>query len=134
MKMPKKIVCPYCGSIAVLRDGEYVYGNRAKGEKLYVCSNYPECNAYVGVHKGTNIPLGTLANAEHRNKRIKAHKLFDSIRKNNLMTKKEAYRWMEYFMGLPKNEGHIANFSDYRCDELMNKCKEFLSNNNISVA
>ncbi len=134
MKKPKKIVCPYCGSIAVLRDGEYVYSGRAKGEKLYVCSMYPECNAYVGVHKGTNIPLGTLANSELRNKRIRAHKLFDSIWKNKLMSKKEAYRWMEYSMGLIKSDAHIAKFSDYRCEELMKKCKEFLSNNHISVA
>ncbi len=133
MKKTKGIICPYCGGTAVLRDGKYVYGDRARGEKLYVCSNYPECDAYVGVHEGTNIPLGTLAKAELRNKRIRAHRLFDSIWKNNLMTKKEAYRWMEYFMGLGRDEGHIAYFSDYRCEELMKKSREFLKNNNIKI-
>ncbi len=134
MKRIKKIVCPYCGSVAVLRDGKYVYGDRTKGERLYVCSNYPNCDSYVGVHKGTSIPLGMLANSELRNKRIRAHKLFDSIWKNKLMSKKEAYRWMEYFMGVSENDAHIGKFSDYRCEELMKKCKEILSNNHIGVA
>ena len=133
MKKSRKITCPYCGAVAILRDGKYVYGDRAKGEKLYVCKNYPHCDSYVGVHPGTNIPMGTLANAELRNKRIRAHKLFDCIWKNNLMTRKEAYRWMEYFMGIPKNSGHIAKFSDYRCQMLMDKCREVLLNNHIEL-
>ncbi len=95
MKRTKNTICPYCGSIAIFRDGKYVYGDSSKGEKLYVCSNYPACDSYVGVHKGTSLPLGTLANSELRNKRIRAHKLFDSIWKNKLMSKKEAYRWIE---------------------------------------
>ena len=133
MKRAMKVTCPYCGGMAVLREGKYVYGDRSRGERLYVCCNYPKCDSYVGVHEGTNTPMGTLANAELRNKRIRAHKLFDSIWKNNLMTKKEAYRWMEYFMGLPKDEGHIAKCSDYRCEELMKKCRECLENNNIEI-
>ena len=48
----KQIRCPYCGSIAILRDASYVYGNKAKDGKLYVCSHFPQCNSYVGVHPG----------------------------------------------------------------------------------
>ena len=44
----KQIRCPYCGSIAILRDASYVYGNKAKDGKLYVCSHFPQCNSYVG--------------------------------------------------------------------------------------
>lgn len=133
MKRNRKITCPYCGASAVLREGSYVYGERSKGERLYVCANYPKCDSYVGVHCGTNQPLGTLADAELRNKRIRAHKLFDQIWKNNLMTRKEAYRWMEYVMCIPRNTGHIANFSDYRCELLMDKCREPLINNHIKL-
>lgn len=127
----KKIICPYCGAKAIMREGSYVYGDRAIKEFLYVCSNYPKCDSYVGVHTKSKKPLGSLADAELRNKRIRTHKLFDQIWKNDIMTRKEAYRWLEYFMGLPKNEGHIANFSDYRCELLMDKCKQVLKNNNI---
>ena len=133
MKKKKQITCPYCGGVAVLREGTYVYGERSKVEKLYVCSNYPECDSYVGVHRGTIVPLGTMADGNLRNKRIRTHKLFDQIWKSNLMTRKEAYRWMEYVMGIPKNTGHIANFSDYRCDFLMDKCRQTLENNHIEL-
>lgn len=130
----KRIKCPYCGSIAVLRDDKYVYGERAKGEWLYVCANYPECDAYVSTHKGTKIPKGSLANGDLRNKRIRAHKVFELIWKKNIMTKKEAYRWLEYFMGLQRDEGHIGKFSDYRCNLLMSKTKEVLKNNHIEMS
>lgn len=132
-KKVKRITCPYCGATAVLREDKYVHGDRAKGEWLYVCSNYPQCDAYVSTHKGTKIPRGSLAKGELRNKRIRAHKIFDLIWKENIMSKKEAYRWMEYFMGLPKDEGHIGFFSDYRCDQLMTKTKELLRNNHIEI-
>ena len=79
-KMKKKpIRCPYCGGTAVLRDASYVYGGESGHKHLYVCQHYPECNAYVGVHEGTLIPLGTLADRELRNKRIRAHQTFDRI-------------------------------------------------------
>lgn len=133
MKKQSRITCPYCGRTAVLQKGSYVYGDKAKEEYLYVCSNYPACNSYVGVHAGTKIPKGTLANPELRNKRIRTHKVFDLLWKKNVMSKKEAYRWMEYKMGLPKNTGHIANFSDYRCEELMRICKNVQKNNHIEM-
>ena len=132
-KKIKKVTCPYCGAKAVLRDDSYVYGDRGKGEWLYVCSNYPECDSYVSTHKGTQIPRGTLAKGDLRNKRIKAHKVLELLWKKKIMSKKEAYRWVEYFMGLEKDEGHIGFFSDYRCDLLMVKVKELLKNNHIDV-
>lgn len=133
MKKQKRITCPYCGAHAVLQKGSFVYGDREKEEYLYVCSNYPACDSYVGVHAGTKKPKGTLANAELRNKRIKTHKIFDQVWKSNLMTKKEAYRWMTYVMGLSFEMGHIGKFSEYRCDELMRICKDVLTNNNIEL-
>lgn len=133
MKKQSRITCPYCGRTAVLQKGSYVYGDKSKEEYLYVCANYPACNSYVGVHAGTKIPKGTLANPELRKKRIKTHKIFDLLWKKNLMSKKEAYRWMEYKMGLERNTGHIANFSDYRCEELMSICKGVLKNNHIEI-
>lgn len=133
MKKQKRITCPYCGAQAVLQEGSYVYGEKSKERYLYVCINYPKCDSYVGVHDGTKIPKGSLVDSELRNKRIKAHRVFDLLWKYKLMSKKEAYRWMEYVMGLPKNTGHIANFSYYRCDELIKVCKDFLRNNHIEL-
>ena len=52
--------CPYCGSTVVYRSADGIYHENKKGTMLYVCSNFPECNAYVRVHAGTNIPVGSL--------------------------------------------------------------------------
>ena len=59
----KAPVCPYCGRVSVLRPAEYVHGekNLNPGENLYVCSGYPECDAYVGVVRGSRKAKGTLA-------------------------------------------------------------------------
>lgn len=62
----KIIRCPYCGGTAILRDASFVYGTHSHGGQVYVCSHYPSCNSYVGVHPGTKIPKGTLANRELR--------------------------------------------------------------------
>ena len=78
MKKPKIIRCPYCGGTAILRDASFVYGTHSHGGQVYVCSHYPSCNSYVGVHPGTKIPKGTLANRELRQKRIQAHRIFRS--------------------------------------------------------
>ena len=87
--MKKQIIrCPYCGSPAILRDTSYVHGKNAWEGKLYVCSRYPVCNSYVSVHPGTTRPKGTLANKSLRKKRIRAHRIFDQIWKQGILSKK----------------------------------------------
>lgn len=76
--MPKPgPICPYCTLPSVLRDQGDVYGPRYAGRgNLWVCCNYPDCDAYVGVSTGPEpIPTGTLANAELRRlrKRLRSH-------------------------------------------------------------
>jgi ssDNA-binding Zn-finger/Zn-ribbon topoisomerase 1 len=72
----EKLYCPYCGGLAVLRPAEYVYGERNLNPDnyLYVCSGYPSCDSYIGVHKKSMRPMGTLANGDLRHKRIEAHR------------------------------------------------------------
>ena len=123
-----KIICPYCGAAAVLRDASYVYGEGAMVDKLYVCSRYPTCDSYVGVFRNTDYPKGTLANSELRNKRIRTHRLFDEIWKQGIMTRGQTYQWMQYKFSLTKQQAHIGYFSDYMCEELMEACKEVLQN------
>ena len=56
----QRMRCPYCGSPVVLRSADGIYRENSQGAMLYVCSRYPECDAYVKVHPGTNIPMGSL--------------------------------------------------------------------------
>ena len=53
--------CPYCGSPVELRSADGIYQDNRRGTWLYVCRNYPQCDAYVRVHAGTDIPVGTMA-------------------------------------------------------------------------
>ena len=105
MKQKKSIRCPYCGGTAILRDASFVYGEKSYGGKVYVCSNYPRCDAYVGVHPGTRIPKGTLADQELRKKRMLAHQIFDQI-------------WLR----------GIGMFGNYMCDQVIRESKKLLAN------
>ncbi|MCQ5059266.1 zinc-finger-containing protein [Agathobacter rectalis] len=133
IKQPE-VKCPYCGRMAVLRDASYVYKENALDKYLYICSGYPECDAYVGVHAGSLRPKGSLANGDLRHKRIETHRLFDAIWKNGIFSRKEAYRWMQDTFSLNSSQAHIGQFSDYRCDCLMNECRKVLQNNHVRTA
>jgi len=125
--------CPYCGRPAVLRKASYVYKEADENKLLYVCTGYPKCDAYVSVHEGTLKPKGTLANGDLRHKRIETHRLFDAIWKNGILSRKDAYRWMQDIFCLSREQAHIGEFSDYRCDCLISECRKVLRNNNVAV-
>lgn len=113
--------CPFCNSgIAYLKDNAILYGGRSFGNS-YICQNYPKCDTYVGTHRGTNKPLGTLANAELRELRKKCHIKFDPIWECGKMKRKEAYRWLAKVMNL--QEVHIAEFSKEQCKIFMENLK-----------
>ena len=133
MKPKKKTIrCPYCGGTAVLRDAAYVYGTNPHGEQLYVCQHYPSCDAYVGVHKGTQTPKGTLADGDLRNLRIRAHRMFDMIWKNGILTRKNAYRWIQDKFSLRSDQAHIGNFSEYK--SISAQLRAFTDKNRCSTA
>lgn len=69
------IKCPYCGSQAFLRPASVVFGEKATDPTApyYVCAHYPACDSYVSAHRASHMPMGTLADAALRHKRIEAH-------------------------------------------------------------
>lgn len=111
------ITCPACGSRAYLRPASVVYGDKAPDPdaKYYVCGRYPACDCYVAAHRKTMLPMGTLADKALRKKRHDAHVALDSLWKNGIMSRKEAYRLLQLSMGLPAEDAHIAKFSAARC-------------------
>ncbi|MEY8482603.1 zinc-finger-containing protein [Lachnospiraceae bacterium 48-21] len=127
------IRCPYCGSPAVLRDASYVYGPNSFGGKVYVCSHYPACDSYVGVHQGSNLPKGSLANRTLRQKRVKAHQIFDQLWKRGIFSRQDAYRWLADKFCLEIRQAHIGKFSDYMCDQLIQESSKVLENNHIPL-
>ena len=93
------IKCPYCGSQAHLRPASVVHKNAAPGEKVYVCARFPACDAYVSAHRDSHLPMGTLADRPLRQKRRQAHIALNRLWGQDLMTRKEAYRWLQVHRG-----------------------------------
>jgi len=112
--------CPYCGGNVNIVDSIIIYG-RSYG-MVWLCQ---PCDAYVGVQKGTERPLGTLANRELREWRKQAHSIFDPIWKSNGSGKekrekrKDAYRYMIKIMNIPSKLAHIAMFDIEQCKKLI---------------
>ena len=129
----KDIKCPYCGANAVIRSASVVHGERAKDELLCVCSRYPKCDSYVGVHKHSKQPFGTLADKNLRRKRQNAHLALDGLWQSGLMQRWQAYVWLQAKLGLNKQQTHIALFSEYLCDEVISLCNDALRNNNLAA-
>ena len=126
------IKCPYCGSRALLRPGSVVYGERAidPTAPYYVCARYPTCDSYVAAHHRTRLPMGTLADGALRHKRIQAHAAFNRLWEDGLMSKRQAYLWLQAKLGLPKEETHIGKFSAFRCEQVIQYCGSFFPQTN----
>lgn len=114
-------ICPYCKQPPKLVDSSVIYG-KSYG-MIYYCQ---PCDAYCGVHKGTTIPLGRLANKELREWKRKAHDAFDPIYKSNYMTRKEAYSWLSQKLKLPRDYTHIGMFGVETCKKVVELCKKEL--------
>ena len=114
--------CPVCRNPGRLVDSAIVYGGRSYGS-IWYC----DCVAggvYVGCHKGTSEPLGTMATAGLRELRKRAHAAFDPLWRdeNSTMSRSQAYSWLASRMGIPVDECHIAMFNEEQCEEAERVC------------
>jgi hypothetical protein len=115
------VICPYCGGKAKWVSGRTIYPNRPE---LFAATYYhcAPCKAYVGCHKGTPRPLGTLADAELRRLRLEAHMAFDPIWKDSNVTRTAAYKWLSNQLGITPDECHIGKFDLRMCERAIAVC------------
>jgi hypothetical protein len=128
-RIPKAVLCDYCGAPAVLTDDSLVY-NRSYGSFVWLCR---PCGAWVGVHRNSPHyhPLGRLANAELRAAKIKAHAAFDPLWKAAMQlrgwsqgeARGRAYRWLGRYMGVPPAKCHIGMFDEQQCVQVVEACR-----------
>ena len=88
---------------------------------FYGCASFPNCEATVGAHQATGLPLGIPADDETKAARIEAHDWFDKLwGKGGIgtMTRGGAYAWLRRKMNLRKDECHIGLFSKVQCDRV----------------
>ena len=106
--------CPYCGSEVVCRDSIMIYG-RSYG-LVWICSTWPKCDTYVGCRKGSDKPLGRLANPELRFWKKQAHATFDKLwQRGGNMTRTEAYVWLSRVLSIGPDKCHIGMFDIEQC-------------------
>lgn len=109
-----KLTCPFCGSAVSL-----VSNSRVTGQPgwIYLCNRFPDCDARVSCHPGGIVSMGTMANANLRRWRARAHQRFDWLWRSGQMSRTQAYRWLADAMNLPKSKAHFGQFNQQQCEE-----------------
>ena len=120
VEIPK--VCRYCGAKVVFTSNAEIYGKQYGGGMCYLCRR---CGAYVGTHKGSRAPLGTMADDVLRYWRKQAHDNFDKLWKSKRLSRPQAYKWLATQMGLSAEETHIALFEVDQCEKVVELVKKY---------
>lgn len=105
--------CRYCSGEVELVENSDIYG-RSYGDWPYAYLCRP-CNAYVGVHKDTDLPLGTLANEALRSARKMAKSQFFLVNKLMCRDRTFAYQWLADKMGISTKVCHFGMFEIDQC-------------------
>lgn len=115
-------ICPYCRNNTEFIDSKEVYG-KSYG-MIYICK---PCDAYCGVHKGTNESLGRVANKELRYWKKEAHKYFDIIWNEKHETRSNCYKYLSEHLKIPTEFTHIGMFNVKTCKEVADWSKMILN-------
>lgn len=130
--MTNQVICGYCFQPAKLVGGSSIYKHRndLNDRNFWLCE---PCDAYVGCHKDTTIPFGSLANATLRLKRKEAHSYFDPIWEHLIdrydmsksQARKQVYSWLANKMQITLKQCHIGKFNYNQCIEVINWCLQY---------
>lgn len=115
--------CRYCGAPIVRRSADGIYRENRNHVELYVCSRYPECDAYVRIDPITGRAIGTLANPKLRMLRNEAHKAFDQLFHSKCMTRDDAYAWLSHLLCVPRSQAHIGYLDEYGCKRVIEQSR-----------
>ncbi len=108
------MICPYCKRPAKWCENKEVYGkNYGRSYMIYWCRR---CDARVGTHNNTRTPLGTMANKELREWRIKAHEAIDPLWKNGKHKRSTVYGMLNNIF---KKRVHIGEADIAMCKKII---------------
>ncbi len=121
---PMSDTCRYCSSPVVLTSNATLYRRSyGKWPYIYLCTC---CKAYVGLHPGTDLPLGTLANAHLREKRQKSKLVFNELMWLTQASRTKMYLFLAWEMNLHPSQCHFASFEATDCDRAERICAHYL--------
>lgn len=122
-------ICPYCNQKTEYVDSEIIYRIRSYG-MVYYCK---PCDAWVGVHKGTDKALGRLANSDLREAKKEAHFYFDQLWKAKIemgftkgSARGKAYKWLSKQLGITGEETHVGWMDVELCKKVVEICKPYV--------
>lgn len=124
---PIPTTCNCCSGDRVrLVENSEIYNGKSFGEwpYAYLCM---DCFAYVGLHQGTDLPLGTLATKPMRNARNRSKGDFNRIWREGHMSRDGAYAWLTRQLGIQASECHFGLFDIERCAQAQTVCQQFLA-------
>lgn len=107
--LPKPTECRYCQGTVVLVNNREIYGTSV-GNWPFVYRCQGQCEAYVGVHADTDIPLGILADAELRKIKVCAKQSFHTMMYSRRLKRTDAYNWLAEQLGIPASHAHYGWF------------------------
>ena len=123
-------ICPYCREDTEYVDSKKVYG-KSYG-MIYLCKG---CDAYVGVHDGTDVALGRLADKELRFWKKEAHRYFDPLWKKKAekgysknKARRSGYMWLSKQLGIKPKRTHIGMMTVDECKKIVELCKKYYIN------
>lgn len=116
-----KLICPSCGSAVSLVSSSQLTGQPGW---MYLCNQFPDCDARVRCHPGTIISMGTMAEAELRRWRARAHLHFDLLWSTGQLSRSQAYRWLAEEMNLPSSKTHFGKFNQQQCKQAIELIKK----------
>ena len=108
------MICPYCKKEAPWVENSAIYGRRYGNS--YMCYYCKDCDAYVGCHNNTRNALGTMANKELREARMRVHAVIDPLWKSKKYQRKTVYIRLKEAFG---EEIHVGESDLKRCEDII---------------
>lgn len=112
--LPPPTECPCCNGPVRLVSNSEIYNGREYGEwpYMYFCKL---CDAYVGLHPATDIPLGTMTTKVGREARKSSKTVFHKLMDVRGCSRSDMYSWLAEKMGIPVGECHFGWFNEDQC-------------------
>lgn len=118
--LPPPTHCRFCKRPVQLVNNSAVYG-REYGDwpYMYRCAH---CDAYVGLHPKTDLPLGTLATKEIRRSRTKSKEVFHAMLKELGIDRTAGYALVCEGLGMAPEVCHFGMMEIHQCEQVKHFC------------
>jgi ssDNA-binding Zn-finger/Zn-ribbon topoisomerase 1 len=103
----------------VLRTTFKILNKDGSPKKFYGCSRYPDCDGTHSAHQSSGKPMGTPADKETKEWRVKAHAAFDPYVAKWFEKRSDGYMFLQNVMGLSGEDAHISKFNIDQCKKLL---------------